>query len=135
MRMAMQMELLPPSAAERALAAALERRQRARLTAWRRAQKEAAKGDGRGRHSNSLHARHEMGARITGRRAEVLAWLEAHSPATDRQIMLGLGYSDMNAVRPRITELLDAGRVREVARVRDEVTGMMVRQVAMEEQP
>lgn len=46
---------------------------------------------------------------------------------TDRQMMHILGFTDMNSVRPRITELTDTGYLVEVDSVRDEVTGKTVR--------
>lgn len=135
MRMAMQMELLPPSAAERALAAALERRQRARLTAWRRAQKEAAKGDGRGKHANSLDANEALALTRGQRYQDILAYLRDNGPATARQILAGLypNRGDMNLVRPRLTELLDAGLICTTGDVRDATTGRMVMVVAVQE--
>lgn len=84
--------------------------------------------DGRGRHSNSLAAREQAAPMITGRRAEVLAWLTVHGPATDREVLAGLyPGGDANMVRPRITELLDMGALRECGRRRCDVTGMSVR--------
>jgi hypothetical protein len=91
--------------------------------------------DGRGRHDNSLAARGDerLQAALTGRRAQIVAWLRAHGPATDREIVAGLYFpgADMNPVRPRVTELLDARAVEEVDRVRDTATGMMVRRVGV----
>ena len=46
---------------------------------------------------------------------------------TDRDMLRVLGYSDMTAVRPRITELLSMGLLIEVDAVRDPVTGKTVR--------
>ena len=70
------------------------------------------KTDGRGRHSHSLAAHQEIEATLTGRRAQIVNWLRAHGPATDRQIMRGIfgawPHADMNMVRPRVSELLDA---------------------------
>ncbi len=91
--------------------------------------------DGRGRHPNSLLPHDEMQQIFTGRRAQIVAWLTAHGPATDRQVRDGLyGHrpdADMNMVRPRITELLDAGALREAGTATDEATGMTVRRVAV----
>ena len=89
--------------------------------------------DGRGRHENSLAARVDHQQAFTGRRLEVLTWLKKHGPATDREIVAGLFFdgADMNLVRPRVTELLDARAVAEVEQVCDAVTGMMVRRVAV----
>ncbi len=46
---------------------------------------------------------------LARRAAAILAWLAAHGPATDREVMRGLGFVEPNAVRPRISELIDAG--------------------------
>ena len=90
---------------------------------------------GRGRHENSLAARDDARLQtvLTGRRAQITAWLSAHGPATDREIARGLfgEGADMNMVRPRVSELLDAGALAEAGRTRDAVTGMMVRTVAI----
>lgn len=48
-------------------------------------------------------------------------------PVTDRQVMLGLGKSDMNAVRPRITELLKLQLVVECGWKHCDETGKRVR--------
>ena len=92
----------------------------------------AVPGSGRGRHENSLGAHDAITVELRGRRAEVMAWLRSHYPATDRQLAHGLfgACADMNQVRPRVTELLDARLLTEVDRVRDVDTGMMVRRVA-----
>ena len=91
--------------------------------------------DGRGRHDNSLaaHQRIEQSSAITGRRAAIVAWLRDHGPATDREVAVGLFGSgaDLNMVRPRITELLNAWALYEVDRVRDKITGMTVRRVGI----
>ncbi len=105
--------------------------QRRRITQRRRGAER--RPDGRGRHDNSLaaHGDDRLQRALTGRRAEIVAWLRAHGPATDREIVEGVFFAgaDMNLVRPRVTELLDARAVEEVDRVRDTATGMMVRRV------
>ncbi len=91
--------------------------------------------DGRGRHADSLAAHGALSpAALTGRRAQIVAWLHGHGrPATDREIAQGLfgEGADMNMVRPRISELLDAGALREAGTARDAATGMTVRLVAV----
>jgi hypothetical protein len=93
----------------------------------------AATGSGRGRHENSLAGHDAMAVELRGRRAEVMGWLRDHGPATDRQVRDGLYgvNADMNMVRPRISELLDARVIRELDRVEDASTGMTVRRVAV----
>jgi len=54
----------------------------------------------------------------------------AVAPVTDRDVAVALGFSDMNSVRPRITELIEAGVVSEHSTVRCPVTGKMVRTLA-----
>lgn len=80
-------------------------------------------------HPNSLAAYHGSGPALSRRAQTVLDWLRAHGPATDRQAARGLGFGDMNAVRPRITELVDLGLLRETGSRRCEVTGKTVRVV------
>lgn len=46
---------------------------------------------------------------------------------TDRQMCRRLGFSDMNSVRPRITELLNVGLLVAHDSIDDEVTGKSVR--------
>lgn len=63
-----------------------------------------------------------------GKRAQMIRdWIAAHGPATDRDVMVGLRLPDMNAVRPRCTELVDAGKLAEVGSRRCPVTGKTVR--------
>lgn len=45
---------------------------------------------------------------------------------TARQIANALGFADLNAVKPRLTELLDEGKVEVVAKVIDCTTGRRV---------
>ncbi len=99
----------------------------------RRARPARPRPDGRGRHDHSLAAHTGIEHALTGRRAEIVAWLRDHGPATDRQIVAGLYFegADMNLVRPRVSELLDANALVEADKVRDAVTGMMVRRVAV----
>jgi hypothetical protein len=49
--------------------------------------------------------------------------------ATDREIKDALGYADMNCVRPRITHLLDTGRLAYCGNTVCRVTGKTVRLV------
>lgn len=80
-------------------------------------------------HQNSLCAYHEGRQALSERAGLVLAWVREHGPATDRQIMSGLGFGEPNAVRPRVTELVDIGMLAEVGSVRCSVTGKTVRRV------
>ncbi len=51
---------------------------------------------------------------------------ESAVPLTAREIAGRLGYADLNAVRPRLTELLEDHIVAEATRVRCPVTGKTV---------
>ena len=88
---------------------------------------------GSGRHSYSLASYGEMSAQVEqARKAQIVEWLRKFGPANDRMVRDGLyPGADMNMVRPRITELLDAGALRECGgRVCPE-TGRTVRMVAV----
>ena len=76
-------------------------------------------------HVNSLEAYDACRAELDGRAALVLDWIEQHGDATDREVMHGLGFTDPNKVRPRITELVERGMLEESTKVREE--GRMVR--------
>ncbi len=78
-------------------------------------------------HEHSIAAYHAELPKLSRRALRILDWLELHPKKTDREIMLGLGYSDMNSVRPRCTELVDCGSLVEVGEKRCEVTGKTVR--------
>lgn len=80
-------------------------------------------------HANSLSAYHSEEVKLSKRAEAVLAWIQLHGPHTDREVMQGMGFAEPNAVRPRITELIDAGRLMEVGDVRCPVTGKTVRRV------
>ena len=79
-------------------------------------------------HANSLEAYHdgELGA-FTKRQREILKAFAQRGTLTDRECLADLGYTDMNAVRPRITELIDSGVLSEVGETKCPVTGKTVR--------
>jgi len=78
-------------------------------------------------HDNSRDAYHAEAERIGKRAQMVRDWFKANGPGTDRDVMRGLGFSEPNAVRPRCTELVDAGVLVEVGSRRCPVTGKTVR--------
>lgn len=78
-------------------------------------------------HPHSAIAYREESQRLSRRAQRVIDWLELHPRQTDREVMVGLGFTDMNAVRPRITEAVMAGRLVEVGEKRCPVTGKTVR--------
>jgi hypothetical protein len=81
-------------------------------------------------HANSREAYHSEPQRISLRAAQILRhFTTIYAPQTDRQVMTALGFSDMNSVRPRITELIKAGLLIESGDTVDYVTGKRVRLV------
>lgn len=81
-------------------------------------------------HSNSISAYRSQEARLSRRAQAVLDWIEGHGPHTDRQIAYGMGFGEnLNAVRPRITELITVNKLMEVCNVSCPVTGKTVRKV------
>lgn len=87
-------------------------------------------------HLNSLeaHAEERDSGRISKRAQAILDLMTGYRPITDpiltdRQIMEHLGFSDMNSVRPRVSELVKAGIFIEYDSVRDHKTGKLVRRV------
>lgn len=83
-------------------------------------------------HANSIATYREEAPKLKGRAAAILAWIELHGPHTDREIAYGMGFGEnLNAVRPRITELLELphAKLMEVCTVRCPVTRKPVRKV------
>lgn len=78
-------------------------------------------------HEHSRAAYHAELPRLSRRAAAIIAWLEIHPRKTDREVMLGMGFTDMNSVRPRITEAIDMHKLVEVGEKRCPVTGKTVR--------
>ena len=83
----------------------------------------------RATHANSLECYDEEKGALSRRATAVLQVYRRHGAMTDRQVLGVLGYSDMNSVRPRVTELLAAGMVHECGTTTDQVTGKTVRLV------
>jgi hypothetical protein len=89
-----------------------------------------------GSHANSIACYYSE--RGFGERAQkVLALFQEHplSAYTDREVMVLLGFSDMNAVRPRLSELIDAGELLEIGKKPCAVTGKNVRLVKLAPKP
>ena len=83
-------------------------------------------------HPNSLAAYHQGNtAAFTRREQEILGALALRGSQTDREIRDALGFPDMNAVRPRITELIERGVLAECGRITDACTGKTVRKVGI----
>lgn len=87
-------------------------------------------------HVNSLLAWLEGKADLFGKReTAVLKTIERLGRASDREIMLALGFTDMNSVRPRISELVDDKVLVEVGDQEDPITRKSVRVVALAADP
>jgi cephalosporin-C deacetylase-like acetyl esterase len=82
-------------------------------------------------HSHSHVAHAQELPRLATRAAAILAWLREHGPATDKEVMRGLGFVDVNTVQPRITEMVDAKVLVEVGERVDPVTHKTVRVTAL----
>lgn len=80
-------------------------------------------------HSNSLSAFHSEQPKLSKRAEAIYAWILERGPRTDREVMQGMGFPDMNNVRPRITELVKSRRLMEVCSRVCAVTGKPVRVV------
>lgn len=81
-------------------------------------------------HANSLAAFREDADKLSAREMLILDLLvRRRGGFTDREIMVALGFSEPNTVRPRVTELIDAGFVTEIGSRRCSTTGKTVRVV------
>jgi hypothetical protein len=80
-------------------------------------------------HTHSLMVYHGRAGVWHGRRAAILRDIEDNGPATPRQIRDRLGFQDMNAVQPRITELIAAGEIVEMDGAVSPETGARMRVV------
>ena len=78
-------------------------------------------------HENSLKAYKTERIKLGRRASEVLGTILELGHCTDRMVKDKLKYSEMNAVRPRITELIKKGLVEEAGSKKDELTGKSVR--------
>lgn len=82
-------------------------------------------------HEHSLRAYREERPALSRRAADVLEVVRMFGPLTDREITETMGFSECNACRPRVTELIAAGLLVEHDSVRCPVTGKTVRRVAI----
>lgn len=81
-------------------------------------------------HDNSIAAYRAQERKLSARAVAVLAWVTEQGPRTDREVAYGMGFGEnLNAVRPRITELIERGSLLEVCNVKCPVTGKTVRKV------
>jgi DNA-binding Lrp family transcriptional regulator len=81
-------------------------------------------------HANSLAAYQAGNLEAFPQRAQmILGALAELGRATDRQVCERLGFADMNACRPRISELIAAGVIEECGDILDPLTKRPVRVV------
>lgn len=80
-------------------------------------------------HTNSIQAYREEEPKLSRRASLILEWITKRGPHTDREVMQGMGFSDMNSVRPRITELIEKAKLMEVGSIVCPVTKKRVRRV------
>lgn len=86
-------------------------------------------------HINSIEAYYEELPKLSKRARQIADFFYNNGYAggyTDREVMNVLGYTEPNQVRPRITELIQLGILKEVGAVKCEITGKKVRKVLME---
>lgn len=82
-------------------------------------------------HPNSISSFEEITPKLSGRRKDVYGVIHRSGrKMTDREVKEALGVSDMNYVRPRITELVKLGYVVEVDDIKCHLTNKTVRRVA-----
>lgn len=55
-------------------------------------------------------------------RAQDIMRFMGHDAMTARQIACGMGYTDLNAVKPRLSEMKEAGTVKVIGKAYDNVT-------------
>ena len=55
-------------------------------------------------------------------RAQDILRFMGHDAMTARQIAYGMGYTDLNAVKPRLSEMKEAGTVKVIGKAYDNVT-------------
>lgn len=81
-------------------------------------------------HANSVESYHGELPKLSTRAQAIYEHILEHGPRTDREVAREMGFGEnLNAVRPRLTELIDAHRLMEVGNVRCPVTGKTVRRV------
>lgn len=80
-----------------------------------------------------LESLRALGEERERRQLLILEYLREHGPSTSREIAYGLGFSDLNAVKPRLTELKARRRVGVVGSKVDMVTERRVSVWAIEE--
>lgn len=84
-------------------------------------------------HPHSVDSLHSLDNRQNRQEMILVVYKQSAKPLTDRQVKTALGFEDMNSVRPRITELIDAypPKLQEVGETQDPVTRKTVRLVTI----
>jgi len=84
-------------------------------------------------HDNSIQSYYEIAKNLGNKQFEVFKVFKSrpNDSFKDRQIKEALGKDDMNAVRPRINELIAKGLLYESGSDKDEKTGRKVRLVKL----
>ena len=80
-------------------------------------------------HSLIAHEEERDGGKFSRREKEILIAL-GDQALTDREILTRTAHQDMNAIRPRVTELIKRGTLAEIGSKTDQKTGKRVRIVA-----
>ena len=80
-------------------------------------------------HNNSMLSSRQV-ERFNRRRMILEAYDKSDTPLTDRQVVDIIGFRDMNSARPRITELVEEGILKEVDSIEDHLTHRTVRRTA-----
>ena len=84
-------------------------------------------------HQNSIESFHSIKDKAARREVIFNVFKRKKAPLTDRQVVNILGFNDMNQVRPRLSELKDAGALIEIGKIKDDQTGKTVRLLALAE--
>jgi hypothetical protein len=83
-------------------------------------------------HPNSILAYKETKEERERRKQDILRVYELSTrPIIDREVCERLGFFDMNKVRPRITEMIQERKLRQVGKRKDHVTRKSVREVEL----
>lgn len=81
-------------------------------------------------HLNSIASYRRLAEfQLAERKEMIIGLLVQYGPLTDREVADKLGFVDMNAVRPRITELLQLGWIVETGSIYDMETERHVRMI------
>ena len=82
-------------------------------------------------HINSLLAFDEERKTLNVRCERILRVIQKYPNLTDRSILIELGWSEMNMVRPRITEMIQRGLVLETGSMKCAITDRKCRTLAI----